>query len=129
MKFVEYNNNPKKKKAGDCVVRAVALALDKSWVRVYNELAELGLVECRMINEPALYEKYLSNLGIKKQKMPRRDDNTRYTVREFANELAHPDTTYLISVAKHLTVVKNRDLYDTWDCSYKSVGNYWIINQ
>ena len=36
---------------------------------------------------------------------------------------------YIVKVANHITVVKNKELYDTWNCSNKSVGNYWIIGE
>lgn len=127
MEFIRYNNNPRSRKASDCVIRALSLALDKSWYQIYRELFELGLEECRMINEPDLYQLYLKKQGLEKQRMPKRPDNTRYTVKEFANELAKPDKIYILSIAHHITVIKNKDLYDTWNCSHKSVGNYWIV--
>ena len=32
MKFINYNANPKGRKTGDCVIRAIAFALNKSWI-------------------------------------------------------------------------------------------------
>ena len=127
MKFIEFNNNPKKRKTGDCVVRAIATATNSSWEYVYKELAEAGIKKGLMINSDENWKKYLEDLGFKKQKMPRRDDRTRYTLEEFCTEIAEEEKIYIIKLAGHLTVVKNKNLYDTWNCSYKSVGNYWII--
>lgn len=127
MKFIEFNNNPKKRKTGDCVVRAIATATNSSWEFVYKELAESGIKKGLMINSDENWKKYLETLGFKKQKMPRRDDRTRYTLEEFCTEIAEEEKIYIIKLAGHLTVVKNKNLYDTWNCSYKSVGNYWII--
>ena len=59
--------------------------------------------------------------------MPRRSDRTRYTLEEFATEIAEENKIYLVRLAGHLTVIKNKNLIDTWNCSYKSVGNYWIV--
>ena len=59
--------------------------------------------------------------------MPKRADNTKYTVREFADELAKENKTYIINIAHHTTVIKNKKLYDIWNCGRKSVGNFWII--
>ena len=56
--------------------------------------------------------------------MPRHYDNTRYTVKELIDE--NPNITMVISVANHLTCAIKGTLYDTWDCSHKSVGNYYI---
>ncbi len=125
MKFIKYNKNPKNKKTNDCVIRAIATATNSSWEYVYTKLAEQGIKYGLMLNDPKNWRKYLESLGYKKQKMPRRYDRTRYTLEEFATELAEENKTYIVKVAGHLTVIKDKNLIDTWDCSYKSVGNYW----
>lgn len=125
--FIKYNNNPKNKKTGDCVIRAISFATNNTWENTYRELTELGIKNCLILNDTNNWRKYLKLLGYEQQKMPRKADNTRYTVHEFCNQLAKKDVTYIIKVANHITVVKDKDLYDTWDCSNKSVGNYWII--
>lgn len=125
MEFIKYNNNPKNKKTGDCVIRAIATATNSSWEYVYSKLAELGIKQGLMINDSKNWQKYLESLGYIKQKMPRRPDGTRYTLEEFATELAEENKIYIVKLAGHLTVIKNKNLIDTWNCSYKSVGNYW----
>ncbi len=127
MEFIKYNNNPKNKKTGDCVIRAIATATNSSWEYVYIKLAELGIRKGLIINDPNNWQKYLEILGYEKQKMPRRSDRTRYTLEEFATEIAEENKIYLVRLAGHLTVIKNKNLIDTWNCSYKSVGNYWIV--
>lgn len=127
MEFIKYNNNPKNKKTGDCVIRAIATATNSSWEYVYIKLAELGIRKGLIINDSNNWQKYLEILGYEKQKMPRRSDRTRYTLEEFATEIAEENKIYLVRLAGHLTVIKNKNLIDTWNCSYKSVGNYWII--
>lgn len=127
MKFIQFNINPKNKITKDCVIRAIATATNKTWESIYRELAELGIKKGLMINDRNNWKAYLKNLGYEKQNMPRREDRTRYTLEEFCDELAKTNVTYIVKVANHITVVKNKDLYDTWNCSRKSVGNYWII--
>lgn len=127
MEFVKYNKNPKNKRTGDCVIRAISEATNNTWENVYMELAKLGIEQGLILNDTANWRKYLEILGYKQEKMPRRKDNTRYTVEEFCVELAEPNKTYIVKVANHITLVRNKNLYDTWDCSYKSVGNYWTI--
>lgn len=127
MDFIKYNNNPKQKKTNDCVIRAISLATGKSWQEVYRELAEQGIKCGLMINDRTNWKTYLKHLGYNMEKMPRKYNNKRYTVEEFVDEIAHKNWTYIVKVANHLTVVKDKKLYDTWDCSHKCVGNYWII--
>lgn len=127
MEFVKFNNNPKQKKTGDCVIRAISFATRKTWEDVYMDLAQLGCKKGLMLNDNKNWQTYLKKLGYEKQRMPRKLDNKRYTLEEFIDEIAHKNWTYLISIAKHLTVVKGKTLYDTWNCKNKCVGNYWII--
>lgn len=127
MKFIEFNINPKNKRTKDCVIRAIATATNKTWEAVYRELTELGIKKGLILNDRNNWKAYLKNLGYEKQNMPRREDRTRYTLEEFCDEIAEDNQIYIVKVANHLTVVKEKNLYDTWNCSRKSVGNYWII--
>lgn len=125
MRFEQHNANPKGWKTGDCVIRAIAYATGKSWNEVFTRLCEIGNKKCRMPNDDKVWQKYLEDIGWVKHSQPRKIDDTKYTVEEFANDY-HPETA-IVRVANHLTVVEGRTLIDTWNCSYKTVGNYWTI--
>ena len=127
MKFEKLNVNPKNKKTGDCVIRALSLGLNKDYWQVVDDLMQVYKKTGYIINEKQCFKKYLEKLGYEMQKMPRRENKTRYTLYAFIEELAKPDETYLVLVAHHITCVKGKTLYDLWDCSCKYVGNYWII--
>lgn len=127
MEFVNYNNNPKQKRTDDCVIRALSLGLNKSWEDVYKDLTNLGIKKGLMLNDRNNWKQYLKDFGYKMEKMPKKLNGKRYTVEEFINELAYNKQTYIIKIANHLTVVKDKKLYDTWNCKNKCVGNYWII--
>ena len=128
MEFVKENLNPKGWKTGDCVVRALAGANNRSWESTYLALCDIGAKKCRMPNDKATYEAFLKDNGWVKQKMPVWYDafgkRHRYTVRELIEE--HPNKRMIISVANHLTFADKGTLIDTWNCGSKSVGNYWI---
>ena len=126
MKFIEYNANPKNKKTGDCVIRAIALATNSSWEYTYTKLVEIGIKKGLMLNDRKNWKAYLKDLEYEQQKMPRREDRSRYTLEEFCDEIAEEKKIYIVKVAGHLTIVKDKNLYDTWNCSKKCVGNYWI---
>jgi hypothetical protein len=138
MTFIKANLNPTGKATSDCVVRAIMKATKKTWLDVYKNLCAIGGLEFKMPSDKKVYEIYLDQLGWKKQKMPkifipelrmvngqRQDGMTyrRYTVQKFAEH--KPKGIFIISVANHLTTIVDGNLYDTWDCSQKSVGNYW----
>lgn len=127
MQFMNYNANPKHRKTTDCVIRALCTALGDTWENTYRDLVNYSIRQGLMCSDKRAFDFYLHYKGYTKQKMPKREDNTRYTVKEFIDEIADTKKTYIISIANHLTVVKDKVLLDTWNCSKKSVGNYWVI--
>lgn len=127
MEFIKYNANPKQKRTNDCVIRAISTATGIEWKEIYSALSMQGIKNSLMLNDPKNWRKYLEKLGYEKYKMPRRADNTRYTVEEFCDEIANDNEIYIIKIAGHLTCIKDKKLYDTWNCGKKSVGNYWSI--
>lgn len=127
MEFVKFNQNPKQKRTTDCVIRAISFALGKTWEEVYRDLAEQGIKNGLMLNDRNNWKLYLKVLGYNMERMPKTLNNKRYTVEQFADEIARKGCTYIIKIANHITVVKDKKLYDTWNCKNKCVGNYWII--
>lgn len=127
MLYIKYNANSKNKKTGDCVVRAICTALNKSWVDTYTDLFNNTIKYGYSVSSKENFKKYLKQLGYEMKKQPKKYDNTKYTVKEFINTCGKSNTTYIISVTGHLTVVINGILYDTWDCSNKKMGNYWEL--
>ena len=126
MEFIKYNSNLKNKITNDCVIRAITIATNKNWEDVYRELTELGISKGLMINDKRNWKMYLRRLGYEQQKTPKKENNKRYTIQEFCEELAEVQQEYIISIRGHLTIVKNKNLYDIWNCSNKCMGNYWI---
>lgn len=127
MEFVKFNANPKGRKTGDCVIRAICTALNESWEDTYKGMLTVALDTGYAISCKDNFSEYLKRKGYEKQKMPKKSSGKKYTVAEFCNELAKDNYTYVINLANHLTLVRNRNIYDLWDCSRKSVLNYWII--
>lgn len=124
MIFEKTNLNPTGKSTSDCVVRAIMKATNQTWSKVYNDLCELGSKMFAMPNDKKVYEVYLESLGWKKQRMPKDEFGFRYPIHKLADEF--PRGIMIIHVAKHLTIVKDCILFDSWDCARACVGNYWI---
>lgn len=127
MEFIRFNANPKGRKTGDCVVRAICTALNESWEDTYRGMLDVALETGYAISCKDNFAEYLRRKGYDKQKMPKKPSGKKYTIREFCDELAKSKYTYIINIANHVTVVRNKNVYDLWDCSGKSVLNYWII--
>ena len=124
--FHWHNANPKGRRTGDCVVRAISMFLGWTWERTYRELAEWGIEHATAMSCPENYEKFLLSKGWEKEPQPRRATGKKFTVAEFCKEIAEPGHVYVVSMANHLTSVgPDRRINDTWDCGDKCVGNYW----
>jgi hypothetical protein len=114
--------------AGDCVCRAIAIATERPYREVYEELfAEIGwspggrgrkdadgLVHRRAHNEDALLRRYLAQRGWG-WTPTRRMDTGCTTVRLQSYEL--PLGRLIVSVSRHLVAVIDGVINDTGDCS------------
>jgi len=110
--FVELNLNPQHKRKGDCSVRALAAAEDRSWYEIYDELYHIGREMGDMENSNDVIGQFLKERGYIRYSIP----NTCpacYTVRDFAND--HPEGIYVLGTGSHVVAVINGDYYDSWD--------------
>jgi len=110
--FVELNLNPQHKRKGDCSVRALAAAEDRSWYEIYDELYHIGREMGDMENSNDVIGQFLKERGYIRCSIP----NTCpacYTVRDFAND--HPEGIYVLGTGSHVVAVINGDYYDSWD--------------
>ena len=126
-KYEKYNANPFKVKTGDCVIRAICVALKEDWKDTYKGMFDIAIKSGYAISCKENYKRYLEEKGYKMKKMPKKENGKRYTTKEFIEEIASPKKNYVINLANHLTCVEKGTLIDIWDCSRKSVGNYWEI--
>lgn len=125
LNFNKVNQNPKGRKAGDCVIRAISSALGKTWDEVYQDLAAIGFKIKAMPNEKTTYERYLKQQGWEKHKQPRKVSGFKYVVGEL-QELTTASRV-LISVSKHLTCVIDGSIVDSWNTNSKTICNYWTF--
>lgn len=124
--FYTYTNpNPLRYKAGDCVIRAIAIAFDKNWYDVYDELTALGREMADLPNVSQVYSTYIEQHGgIKISPFKELEGGRK---RLTAKDLAKTKGTFIISTAHHLATVRGHRLRDTWDSSDKSAYKVWRI--
>jgi len=121
--FHFHNENPKGRRTGDCVIRAIARASGDSWEDTLTGLFHVGLRVKSELAYRDCYEKYLGERGWLKHKQPRKDDGTKYTVAEWCRK--HRNATMVVSVANHLTCIIDGKCNDIWNCTGMTVLNYW----
>ena len=128
--FHYYNANPKGRMTGDCVIRAISTAMERPYNDVYEELFQFSLKNGYMLNDKKCYEKYLESKGWIKNAQPRKKDNTKYTGKEFCEEIQthrHWYSPYIIAHigGHHIVAIMFGKVNDTWDSTWGSIGNYW----
>jgi len=123
--FTFYNANGKGKNAGDCVARAISVALSQSWETTIREMTEVGISLGRVFNEDKTIDKYLETKGFTRYKEPRKSTNKKMTIREFLK--ANPRFTGVVKAGSHhVTLIYEGKVIDTWDSSLQTMHSYWV---
>lgn len=110
--FVYTNPNPSKKLVGDCVIRAVSIVLDQTWLETYDGITAVGRELRDMPSSNAVWDAYLRDKGYVKHVIPDTCPEC-YRVTDFCWD--HPSGDYLLATGTHVIAVLNGDYYDTWD--------------
>jgi len=111
-----------KKKRGDCVVRSIAIALNKSYEEIFDELADISKETGFFHNAPETYERLLAKYNYYKNKPQRYPgSSTAVQLLDFNSK----GRTTLVHVYKHLTVIKDNAVNDLWDCRTYTAQCYY----
>ena len=122
--WIRANPNPKHKEVSDCVIRALCIALNRSWYQIYDDLSMLGREECNWGNSDSVWGKYLYLNGFEPFLLPHTCPKC-ITVREFTYE--YPKGIYIIGTGSHAVAVMDGDYYDSWDSGDEIPSFFWRI--
>ena len=122
MAYVYFNPNPRGAKVGDCSVRAICKATDKSWEDSYIGLCAEGLIYADMPSSNYVWGMYLRRFGFN-QKMIDSVCPRCTTVSEFAEE--HPKGCYVLTCQSHVVTCKDGCFFDSWDSGNEIVLYYF----
>lgn len=119
--FAYYNANTLGIEEEDCVIRAIKLATNLSYVAV-SRLLDMSSVyyDCAKLN-CGCYGRLLSDIF----NYPVRYCNYKETVADIINKF--PLNTLIIRIDNHLTASVAGLLMDIADCSNELVDKYWIV--
>lgn len=124
IEFIKYNNNPYGRLTGDCVIRAISLAVNKDYNEVLSEIVEICKTTGYYVTDYNCYKKYLAQNGFRIM-----FTHKGLTVKEIV-ELCSNDNKNVTLVmrmsSRHVTVSKNGKVYDTVDCLSYPVNFYWM---
>lgn len=138
--FRFHDANPKGKKTGDCVLRALSVVFDRSWDDMLDDLVSYAHKYKQMANDPILYSKYVKDNGYVQVKQPVHADGTKVSGRDLCNAFSsmndgvtHPVLLRLgthhvsvISYVKDEKGIYHYKVLDTWNCSEDKVGKMYM---
>ena len=126
MKYIETDGNRQKEyggrkaKSGDCVIRAITLALNQSYRQTLIDLCELGIELGRLPNDKIVFDKYLTNKGWVKRKAKRVNGKLIKL-----KDSTFDESRLLVSTRRHLTCIIDNTIHDSWDCRNQYGGVAW----
>lgn len=120
-----HNANPKGKNASDCVYRAISVALDQDYATTMRELTEFAIKLGYAPNENKTIKAYMESKGWITMKEPRDHNNKKISVQKFLR-MVNPAEVIVVKVGSHhISLIKEERIWDTWDCSKKTMHTYW----
>lgn len=122
--WIYCNPNPKGKEVPDCVIRALCIAMDRSWHDVYWDICEQGAIDCNMPSSDHVWGKYLYDIGFEPFLLPDSCPEC-VTVNLFCKMF--PFGTYIIGTGYHAVAVIDGDYYDSWDSGNEVPSFFWRI--
>lgn len=123
--WIQTNPNPLGKQVPDCVIRAICIALNKSWLEVSDELYFwYARKEYSVTCDDHIWGHYLYDHGFEPFLIPFECPKC-VTVKEFTK--MYPKGTYIIGTGSHAVCVIDGDYYDTWDSGEQLPTFFWRI--
>ena len=121
--WVRCNPNPKRKHVPDCVIRALAIVLDKTWYQIYDDLYIVGREEANVSCSDEVWGLYLRRRGFEPFLLP----EACVTVKEFTKYF--PKGRYVIGTGGHAVAIIDGDYYDSWDSGSEIPSFFWRLNE
>lgn len=130
--FHYFNPNPKNRITGDCEIRAYCAFFGWTWREAVEFIAQSAVKNGYWLDNK-MNEKFMEEMGLSKQKQPRKADGKKYTVKEFIEQVTEPGKRYFCSIGgHHVACIRDGKLWDIWDSTStlpgheKCIGNYWV---
>ena len=122
--WIRTNPNPEKKEVGDCVIRAIAIALGMTWTEVYDALYLIGREWHDMMSSNEVWGLYLFRHGFEPFILPKTCPRC-LTVKEFCKR--YPRGTYIIGTGDHAVAVIDGDYFDSFDSGNNIASYFWRV--
>lgn len=110
------------KNSPDCVVRAIAVALELPYIDVWTDLLDLAKTSGALPNQQETYIPYLESKGWVETKF------RRHSVR-LNNAVLYNDSNTICYINSHLNVLNKDTVFDNWDSRLNSMSKYPFVHR
>ena len=120
-----FNPNPKRKRAFDCVVRAICAVTGRDWDSVYTDVVIQGFSDKDMPSVNSVWRAYLRRLGFSMDVIPNTCPDC-YTVEDFADD--HKTGRYVLGTGDHAVAIVEGEVLDVFD-SRQEIPIYYFYKE
>ena len=124
--WIRCNPNPLGRQTGDCVIRAIAIATDQSWRRVYRQLCDLGEKHADLPNSNMIWGMYLRERGAKQFLLPESCPDC-ITVQAFCER--YQEGIYVLGTGDHAVTYISGNYYDSFDSGMCVPTVFWRMRE
>lgn len=122
--WIKANPNPEGKEVPDCVIRAIAIALNMPWLQVFDELCAVARNEFNMPSSDSVWGLYLYSKGFEPFLLPETCPRC-VTIDEFTKWF--PVGIYIIGTGSHAVAIIDGNYFDSWDSGLEVPTFFWRI--
>lgn len=122
--WIKANPNPAGKEVPDCVIRAICIALNLSWLEVFDELCMVARMNYNMPSADTVWGQYLYYKGFEPFLLPYSCPQC-ITIDEFTKWF--PVGIYIIGTGSHAVCVVDGNYFDSWDSGNEVPSFFWRI--
>lgn len=122
MPYRYYNPNPARRTVDDCVVRAISILFNMSWLEAYDDVYLMGREMYNMPSANEVWGEYLHERGFVRVALPDFCPNC-YTISMFCKD--HKKGRYAVATGSHVVAVIDGYYYDTNNSGDEAVAYYW----
>lgn len=120
--YIHANPNPNGAYVEDCVIRAIAIATNRSWDETSIYLFLQAFIMKNMPSVNKVWGALLTSIGFRQYALPNTCPDC-YTIRDFC--IDNPNGIFILATGSHVVAVIDGDYYDAWDSGDELPTSVW----
>lgn len=123
--FKYHNANPKNNFTGDCVARAISVAMGITWEEAVRDMTDHAISKGYMFNDKKNIKSYLKSHGWVKCKEPRDVFNKKIIAEDYLIDNYFSRAIVNLGT-RHIAAIIDGQIWDTWNSSHEVIHSYWL---